>query len=292
MYSVTTLQSSILLLVLILLSSWSFAEKVTTDPLLLRATRGEAVERIPVWMMRQAGRHMKAYRDLVKEYPTFRERSETPKLSRDISLQPLQRYGVDGVILFSDILTPLPAMGIHFDISEGGKIQIDPIQTRKQFQKRLKRVTKADFCKKCSFVQTVLKELRQNVESSSPNTTIIGFVGLPFTLVSYLVEGKTGTVDGFPNIQKMIQESPHLLHEILLLLSDNIIQYACWQIECGAQVIQLFDSWAGHMNDKDYNQFCYPYQCRTVLMIKNTYPDKPLIIYIERRVRTVSVVDV
>ena len=104
------------------------------DPLLLRAARGESVERTPVWMMRQAGRHMQAYRDLVKDYPTFRDRSETPDISLEISLQPWRAYGTDGVILFSDILTPLPAMGVDFTIREGGGISISPIRTREAFQ--------------------------------------------------------------------------------------------------------------------------------------------------------------
>ena len=86
----------------------------TDAPLLVRAARGEKVEKTPVWMMRQAGRHMKVYRDLVAKYPTFRERSEIPEAALEISLQPFRAYGVDGVILFSDILTPLPAMGVEF----------------------------------------------------------------------------------------------------------------------------------------------------------------------------------
>lgn len=85
--------------------------KMEEEPLLLRAARGQKVERTPVWMMRQAGRHMQCYRDLVKQYPTFRERSEIPEVSTEISLQPFEAYGVDGCILFSDILTPLPGMG-------------------------------------------------------------------------------------------------------------------------------------------------------------------------------------
>ena len=93
-------------------------------PLLLRAARGEAVERTPVWMMRQAGRHMQVYRDLIKEYPTFRDRSETPEVSFEVSMQPYRAYKTDGVILFSDILTPLPAMGVDFSISEKGGIQV------------------------------------------------------------------------------------------------------------------------------------------------------------------------
>ena len=96
----------------------SLSAATSGDPLLLRCARGEPVERPPVWMMRQAGRHMAVYRDLCKEHPTFRDRSENAAVATEITLQPWRRYGVDGVILFSDILTPLPAMGVEFEISE------------------------------------------------------------------------------------------------------------------------------------------------------------------------------
>lgn len=92
--------------------------KVTQDPLLIRAARGEKVERPPVWMMRQAGRHMKIYRDLCEKYPTFRQRSEIPDVAVEISLQPYEAYQTDGCILFSDILTPFPGMGMDFTIDE------------------------------------------------------------------------------------------------------------------------------------------------------------------------------
>ena len=112
-------------------------------PLLLRAARGEVTESTPVWMMRQAGRHMQVYRDLVKDYPTFRERSEIPDVSYAVSMQPRDAYGTDGVILFSDILTPLPAMGVDFAISEGGGITIDPIRTREAFAKMTAEIGRA-----------------------------------------------------------------------------------------------------------------------------------------------------
>eukprot|EP00536_Pseudo-nitzschia_multiseries_P009625 jgi/Psemu1/319672/estExt_fgenesh1_pm.C_2730002 len=252
---------------------------IRTEPLLLRAARGENVERTPVWMMRQAGRHMQAYRNLLNQYPTFRQRSETPDVSMEISLQPLERYGIDGVILFSDILTPLPAMGINFDITEGGNIQITPIRTRSELTKRLHQVSKIEFEEKCHFVGSVLKELRRKFASSSPDTTMLGFVGLPFTLASYLVEGKTGVSDGFPNVRELMKENPDILHDMLALLADNIINYACYQIDSGAQVVQVFDSWAGHVCDKDYEKFCEPYQRRVVQGIKQQHMDTPVIIY-------------
>lgn len=99
-------------------ASATSALSAASDPLLVRAARGESVERPPVWMMRQAGRHIKEYRDLVAKYPTFRERSEIPEVAVEVSLQPHRNYNTDGCILFSDILTPLPGMGLTFDIEE------------------------------------------------------------------------------------------------------------------------------------------------------------------------------
>lgn len=241
------------------------------DPLLLRAARGEKVERTPVWMMRQAGRHMQAYRDLVATYPTFRERSEIPEVSKAISLQPYEAYGVDGVILFSDILTPLPAMGIDFAISEGGKISIEPIRTRQAFS-RMKRFE--DVKAACPFVGEVLRDLRKEVGNTA---TVLGFVGLPFTLASYIVEGKTSKE--FENLIELSKKDPQLLHDILALLADNISDYACYQIESGAQVIQCFDSWAGQVDDSIYNEFAAQYQRNVIASIKKACPDTPIIIY-------------
>jgi uroporphyrinogen decarboxylase len=101
----------------------------TIDPLLIRAARGETTERVPVWMMRQAGRHIKEYRELCKKYPTFRERSEIPDVAVEVSLQPWRNYQTDGCILFSDILTPLPGMGVEFDIDEKVGPVVKPMKT-------------------------------------------------------------------------------------------------------------------------------------------------------------------
>jgi len=247
----------------------------TEEPLLLRAARGETVERTPVWMMRQAGRHMQVYRDLVAKYPTFRERSEIPEAALEISLQPWRAYGVDGVILFSDILTPLPAMGVEFQISEGGAISIPPIRTEADLA-TLKGAGEFDAENACPFVGEVLGKLREEVGSSA---TVLGFVGLPFTLASYLVEGKTGTTSGFAEVRKMREEQPELLHGILTKLADNIAAYACYQVDRGAQVIQVFDSWAGHLPKDQYELFAMPYQKKVIAALKQKHPETPVIIY-------------
>ena len=192
---------------------------------------------------------------------------------------------MDGVILFSDILTPLPTMGINFDITENGKIQIDPIRTRDELRSRLKLVTQQDYEKACGFVGDVLQRLSTKIgimkvdKDTKTKPTLLGFVGLPFTLVTYLVEGETGIKSNFANIHQMIQDDPSLLKHILSILTDNIIEYACYQISNGAQIIQVFDSWAGHVNDENYDKFALPYQQKVINGIKRQYPNTPIIIY-------------
>ena len=115
----------------------SKSDSATKDPLLIRAARGEKVERTPVWMMRQAGRHIKEYRDLCKEYPTFRMRSEIPEVAVEVSLQPWRNYQTDGCILFSDILTPFPGMGLDFNIDEKLGPVMDPVRTWDAFKERV-----------------------------------------------------------------------------------------------------------------------------------------------------------
>ena len=243
------------------------------DPLLLRAARGEEVERVPVWMMRQAGRHMKVYRDLVKTYPTFRERSEIPEVSLEISLQPWRAYRTDGVILFSDILTPLPGMNVDFDISETLGPVVKPYRTKE----RVDTITTMDPEKACPFVGQVLRALRKEVGNDA---TVLGFVGLPFTLATYLVEGATSKE--YLEIKKMGLEQPQVLHQMLSILAENIGEYACYQIEQGAQILQVFDSWAATLSPRDYDEFCLPYQKQVISRIKQSFPETPIIIYIKQ----------
>ena len=213
-----------------------------TLPLLLRAARGEAVERPPVWMMRQAGRYMKIYRDLRDKYPSFRERSENPDLSYEISMQPFNAFKPDGVILFSDILTPLPGMGIDFDIIESKGPQIgDPIRTMAQVE-ALRPLNPAE---SMPFVGEVLGRLRQSVGNEA---AVLGFVGAPWTLAAYVVEGKSSK--NYAVIKAMAFQEPALLHKLLDHFAESIAQYLRYQIDSGAQVVQMFDSWAGQLSPR------------------------------------------
>jgi uroporphyrinogen decarboxylase len=242
------------------------------EPLLLRAARGEVVDRPPVWMMRQAGRYMKAYRDLREKYPSFRERSEIPDVAIEVSLQPWKAFEPDGVILFSDIVTPLPGLGIDMDIAEGkGPIIHAPIRTQAQVD----NLTPLNPDESVPFIKTILKALRQEVGNKS---TVLGFVGAPWTLAAYVVEGKGSKT--YSVIKNMAFSDPTILHQLLTKFADAIATYIRYQIDCGAQVVQMFDSWAGQLSPQDYDTFALPYQKMVFDKVKQTHPDTPLILLV------------
>ncbi|MFM2064125.1 MAG: hypothetical protein RLZZ507_3796 [Cyanobacteriota bacterium] len=244
----------------------------STAPLLLRAARGEKVDRPPVWMMRQAGRYMKAYRDLREKYPSFRERSEIPEVAIEVSLQPWRAFQPDGVILFSDIVTPLPGMGIDMDIAEGkGPIIFSPIRTQAQID-NLRPLEPATAL---PFIKTILESLRQEVGDKS---TVLGFVGAPWTLAAYAVEGKGSKT--YSIIKNMAFSDPKILHQLLTKFAESIADYVRYQIDCGAQVVQMFDSWAGQLSPQDYDTFALPYQKMVFDLVKQTHPDTPLILLV------------
>ncbi|MHC5935787.1 uroporphyrinogen decarboxylase [Nostoc sp.] len=243
-----------------------------TTPHLLRAARGEVVDRPPVWMMRQAGRYMKAYRDLRDQYPSFRDRSEIPEVAIEVSLQPWRAFQPDGVILFSDIVTPLPGLGIDMDIAEGkGPIISSPLRTQEQIDRLRPLEPEAAL----PFIKTILQALRSEVGDKS---TVLGFVGAPWTLAAYAVEGKGSKT--YSIIKNMAFSDPTILHQLLAKLADAIAIYARYQIDSGAQVVQMFDSWAGQLSPQDYDTFALPYQQRVFQQVKQTHPDTPLILLV------------
>ncbi|MBD1931218.1 MULTISPECIES: uroporphyrinogen decarboxylase [Cyanophyceae] len=244
----------------------------TQVPYLLRAARGEVLDRPPVWMMRQAGRYMKAYRDLRDKYPAFRDRSEKAELAIEISLQPFRAFEPDGVILFSDILTPLPGLGIPFDIIESRGPVIDPpIRSLEQIDK----LHPLEPEESLPFIREILQTLRQEVGNKA---TVLGFVGAPWTLAAYAIEGKSSK--DYTIIKSMAFTEPAMLHKFLSKLADSIATYVRYQIDCGAQVVQMFDSWAGQLSPQDYETFALPYQQQVVKQVKANHPDTPLILYI------------
>lgn len=242
------------------------------EPLLLRAARGQEVERSPVWLMRQAGRYMKAFKAISDAKP-FRERSETAEIAIELSLQPFRAFGPDGVIMFSDILTILPAMGVDFTMVKGrGPVIPDPVQS----EDRLREVSPLeDPASSLPFIATILGTLREEVGSQA---TVLGFIGTPWTLAAYCVEGGSPS----PHLQKvkgMMYRNPAMLHTLLARLTDSLVTYVCYQIQSGAQVVQLFDSWARHLTPGQFRKFSMPYAEEVICRVKEQHPDVPLIFH-------------
>lgn len=247
------------------------SSSTSSDPLLVKAARRERVSRPPAWMMRQAGRYMAVYRKLAEKHPSFRERSETTDLIVEISLQPWEAFHPDGVIIFSDILTPLPAFGIQFDIEDvRGPVIQSPIRS----EEGLKSLHSIDL-EKLQFVGDSLRILRKEVGEKA---AILGFVGAPWTIATYIVEG--GTTRTYTKIKDMCHTAPHLLRALLSHLSKAIAEYIVYQVESGAHCIQIFDSWGGQLPPRMWDCWSKPYIDEIVSTIKRKCPQTPLVLYI------------
>lgn len=249
----------------------SCSSSSTDDPLLVKAARGEPVSRPPAWMMRQAGRYMAVYRKLAEKHQSFRERSETTDLIVKISLQPWEAFRPDGVIIFSDILTPLPAFGVPFDIEEvRGPVIQKPIFS----EDCLKALHPIDL-DKLHFVGESLKILRQEVEGRA---AVLGFVGAPWTIATYIIEG--GTTRTYTKIKGMCHRAPHILRALLSHLTQAITDYIVFQVECGAHCIQIFDSWGGQLPPDMWERWSKPYITEIVDAVRKRCPKTPLVLYI------------
>ncbi|KAL8205909.1 hypothetical protein R6Q57_009460 [Mikania cordata] len=247
------------------------ASTSSSEPLLVRAARGLPVSRPPAWMMRQAGRYMAVYRKLAEKHPSFRERSETTDLIVTISLQPWEAFHPDGVIIFSDILTPLPAFGVPFDIEEvRGPVIQNPIRS----EEGLKTLHPINL-EKLNFVGDSLKILRQEVDGKA---AVLGFVGAPWTIATYIVEG--GTTRTYTNIKSMCHTAPHVLRALLSHLTEAIAEYVVYQVKAGAHCVQIFDSWGGQLPPNMWELWSKPYINEIVSIVKKKCPEIPLVLYI------------
>jgi uroporphyrinogen decarboxylase len=222
----------------------------------LRALNREPTPYTPVWMMRQAGRYLPEYRESRKTAGSFMDLCKNAQFATDVTLQPLNRYPeLDAAILFSDILTVPDAMGLglSFEAGEGPKFE-----RTLQDEADVLKLTVPDMSK-LQYVFNAVSSIRKALNGRVP---LIGFSGSPWTLATYMVEGKGGT--DFLNTKKMLYARPDLLHHILEVNAQTVIHYLNAQIAAGAQAVMIFDSWGGALSHNAYTEFSLQYMQRIV----------------------------
>lgn len=236
------------------------------NDLLLRALRGEEVDRPPVWMMRQAGRYLPQYMKLRKKY-TFFERVETPELACEITIQPIDELEPDAAIIFSDILTIPQALGIDVDLVKGkGPVLHNPIRTVDDAFSILAE----DIPEKLQHVMDALTLTRHELNGRVP---LIGFAGAPWTLFCYMVEGHGSK--NFAKAKQFLWQQPDAAQHVLKELTKATIDYLKAQVEAGAQVVQVFDSWAGLLSPDDFNKYALP----CLMEITQAIKEVPVILF-------------
>ncbi|HAT1131875.1 uroporphyrinogen decarboxylase [Corynebacterium striatum] len=228
---------------------------------LIDAATGRTPSRPPVWFMRQAGRSLPEYRK-VREGIDMLDSCFMPELLAEITLQPVRRHDVDGAILFSDIVVPLKAAGVGVNIVPGrGPVMDAPIRTRQDVENL--PILDQDVPEVREGIRIILDEL-------NPQQALIGFVGAPFTLASYLVEG--GPSKNHEKTKALMHAEPETWHALMKRLTPTIISFLELQMEAGIDAMQLFDSWAGYLNERDYREFVLPYSTRILAAAEGRVP--------------------
>jgi uroporphyrinogen decarboxylase len=254
-----------------LLSSDAVASEPKNSPtrreLFLRACRCEPVPRLPVWIMRQAGRYLPEYRAVRKKH-SFLEVCKTSELAIEVSLQPVRILDVDAVIVFSDILIPAEALGLQLALTDAGPVIGNPIRNSEDVRRLRLFDPESD-------TRSILDAIRGLCKSVGPDVPVLGFAGAPWTLACYLVEGQTKA--GFENLKRLRYSQPALLREMLQFLARATARYLRAQIAAGAAAVQLFDTWAGELSAPDYEEFALP---ATRALIEELSPGPvPVILY-------------
>ncbi|HVS90262.1 MAG TPA: uroporphyrinogen decarboxylase [Candidatus Acidoferrum sp.] len=224
------------------------AAQLTRKELFLRACRGESVPRVPVWMMRQAGRYLPEYREIRAKH-AFLEVCKTPELAVEVSLQPFRRLGVDVIIVFSDILIPAEAMGLKLELGDTGPNLPQPVRTKADVEK----LRLFDPETETGFLPEAIRRIVREVGRDVP---VLGFAAAPWTLACYMVEGRTK--EGFAAVKSFLYHEPKIFRDLLLRIAQATIPYLEAQIAAGAAAVQLFDTWCGELNLRDYEEFALP----------------------------------
>jgi uroporphyrinogen decarboxylase len=230
------------------------------NDLLLRAAKGEAIERYPVWLMRQAGRILPEYRAVRNSLSGFKELVETPELAAEVTIQPVDLLGVDAAIIFSDILVVPEAMGLTYEMVEKkGPWFPETIRSREEISKIDEDI---DIDERLGYVTEAIKITNKELDGRVP---LIGFAGAPWTIFCYMTEGQGSKT--FSTARKILYTDPALAHELLDRITNVTIQYLRAQIKAGAHIVQVFDSWAGILGKEQYAEFGLKYLKRIAAAI-------------------------
>ncbi len=222
--------------------------KENTRELFLGACRFEPVERVPVWLMRQAGRYLPEYQ-AVRARHSFLDICKTPELAAEVSLQPYRALGVDAIIVFSDILIVAEAMGLPLEVPDSGPVLGNPLRD----VAAVRRLRDFDPERETRFVGDAIRAI---CKEAGPDVPVIGFAAAPWTLACYMIEGQTrGDIS---RAKRMLREEPQIVRELLERIAQATVGYLRAQIEAGAAAVQLFDTWAGELAADEYEKFGMP----------------------------------
>ena len=239
-------------------------------PLFLRACLSQPTERTPIWLMRQAGRYMPEYR-AIRKGVSFWELCENPALCCEVTLQPIEAFGLDAAIIFSDLLTPLPPMGAPVEFGKGmGPIIEKGVASVADVDRLVDR--RFDVREALGYVGDAVRLTTAALPAEVP---LIGFAGAPFTLASYLIEG--GSSRTFMKTKAFLQQEPEAAHRLFTRLSDIVIELLNLQVDAGCRAVQIFDSWAGCLDPADYATWGLHYTRRIVEGVRR--PGVPVIAF-------------
>jgi|688.fasta_scaffold100593_2 uroporphyrinogen decarboxylase len=243
------------------------------NDLFIRALLKQDIERTPVWMMRQAGRYLPEYRAVRSKAGSFMQLCTNPELACEVTLQPLERFAFDAAILFSDILTIPDAMGLGLSFAEGEGPQFaKPIRTAED----IKQLPIPDPESELRYVIDAVRLIKTNLQGRVP---LIGFSGSPWTLATYMVEGKSSK--SFQKVKSLMFEQPQLMHQMLDKLAQSVASYLNAQIAAGADAVMVFDTWGGMLSHDDYLEFSLRYakQVKDLLKLERDGQKIPAILF-------------
>ncbi len=239
---------------------------ILSNNLLLEIAEGKEAERTPIWLMRQAGRILPQYRKVREQARDFKVMVKTPELATEVTIQPVDILGVDAAIIFSDILVIPEAMGLNYEMEEN-KGPVFPKRITSLADLKTVHVAEAE---ELNYVHEAIRLTKKELNGRVP---LIGFAGAPWTIFSYMIEGKGSKT--FSQAKKMLYTQPEFSHTLLKMITESTINYLKGQIQAGADIIQIFDSWAGILSPEQYTTFSLKY----ISQICDAIGDVPKIVF-------------